>query len=193
MLPRWVVGHDVVIEVPEDVGRRLGSVWDDASQVDGGPSVDVNVWRPVNPHVGNWQEKSVNNVLQLFVLTNNVESDGIWLRWLGGNLTLVDPSVSLLHVFDQENPLVLGVVLRREPLVGCEGLLPGCQDVDIAMSHPGHLGGVFVILASRASSLNILPSVLVLNFSQGRSEMLFFQELRKHFVVGEDQSEWGMV
>ena len=111
------------------------------------------------------------------------------MRWLGGNLTLVDPSVSLLHVFDQENPLVLGVVLRREPLVGCEGLLPGCQDVDIAMSHPGHLGGVFVILASRASSLNILPSVLVLNFSQGRSEMLFFQELRKHFVVGEDQSE----
>ena len=143
MLPRWVVGHDVVIEVPEDVGRRLGSVWDDASQVDGGPSVDVNVWRPVNPHVRNWQEKSVNNVLQLFVLTNNVESDGIWLRWLGGNLTLVYPSVSLLHVFDQENPLVLGVVLRREPLVGCEGLLPGCQDVDIAMSHPGHLGGVF--------------------------------------------------
>ena len=131
---------------PYDVWRWFWTELWDTSQVDGGPSVDVNVWRPVNPHVRNWQEKSVNNVLQLFVLTNNVESDGIWLRWLGGNLTLVYPSVSLLHVFDQENPLVLGVVLRREPLVGCEGLLPGCQDVDIAMSHPGHLECVVFVL-----------------------------------------------
>ena len=49
--PRRVVGHDIVIEVPEDVGWRLWSVGDDTGEVDGGSSVDMKVWRSMNPHV----------------------------------------------------------------------------------------------------------------------------------------------
>ena len=54
MPPRGVVCHDIVIEIPEDVGWRLRSVRDDTGQVDGGSSVDVKVRRSMNPHVGNW-------------------------------------------------------------------------------------------------------------------------------------------
>ena len=53
MLPWGVVCHDIVIEVPEDVGGGLGGVGDDASQVDGGSSVDVKVGRSMNPHMRN--------------------------------------------------------------------------------------------------------------------------------------------
>ena len=49
--PGRVVGHDIVIEVPEDVGWRLWSVGDDTGEVDGGSSVDMKVWRSMNPHV----------------------------------------------------------------------------------------------------------------------------------------------
>ena len=52
-LPWGVVGHDIVVEIPEDVGRRLGSVGDDTGQVDGGASVDVEVWRSMNAHMRN--------------------------------------------------------------------------------------------------------------------------------------------
>ena len=38
--------------------------------------------------------------------------------------------------------------------------------------------------------MNIPPSVLVLNFSQRRSGMLFFPGWQKHFVVEENQNEW---
>ena len=91
----------------------------------------------------------------MLIITNDVQSDGIWLWWLGGNLTLVDTSISLLKlvsltetetaltthldIFDQENPLVLSVVFWRESLVGGEGLLSSRQNMDITMSHPGHL------------------------------------------------------
>ena len=52
-LPWGVVSHDVVVEIPEDVGWRLGSVRDDTGEVDGGASVNVKVWRSVNAHMRN--------------------------------------------------------------------------------------------------------------------------------------------
>ena len=52
-LPRGVVGHDIVVEIPEDVGWRLGSMRDDTGEVDGGASVNVKVWRSVNAHMRN--------------------------------------------------------------------------------------------------------------------------------------------
>ena len=42
-LPWGVVSHDIVVEIPEDVGRGLGSVRDDTGQVDGGASVDMEI------------------------------------------------------------------------------------------------------------------------------------------------------
>ena len=53
LIPGRVVCHDIVIEVPEDVGWRFWSVGDDTSEVDGGSSVDMKVWRSMNPHVWN--------------------------------------------------------------------------------------------------------------------------------------------
>ena len=52
-LPGGVIGHDLVVEVPEDVGGGLGGVGDDARQVDGGASVDVKVRRSMNAHMRN--------------------------------------------------------------------------------------------------------------------------------------------
>ena len=52
-LPWGVVSHDIVVEIPEDVGRGLGSVRDDTGQVDGGASVDVKVRRSMNAHMRN--------------------------------------------------------------------------------------------------------------------------------------------
>ena len=52
-LPWGVVSHDIVVEIPEDVGWRLGSMRDDTGEVDGGASVNVKVWRSVNAHMRN--------------------------------------------------------------------------------------------------------------------------------------------
>ena len=52
-LPWGVVGHDIVVEIPEDVRWRLGSMRDDTGEVDGGASVNVKVWRSVNAHMRN--------------------------------------------------------------------------------------------------------------------------------------------
>jgi hypothetical protein len=46
---------------------------------------------------------------------------------------------SYLDILDDEHPLVVGVVLGAEPLVGGERLLPSRQNVHITVPHPGHL------------------------------------------------------
>ena len=50
-----------------------------------------------------------------------------------------------LDIFDDQDPFVIGIVFGREPLVSCEWLLPGRQDVHVPMSHPGHLKGQFLL------------------------------------------------
>ena len=52
-LPWRVIGYNVVVLVPEDVGWRLRGVGDQAGQVDHRPAVNVQVWRPLDPHVRN--------------------------------------------------------------------------------------------------------------------------------------------
>ena len=116
-------------------------------------------WRSGDPWMPTWGTEQWRRIedykTDMLIITNDVQSDGIWLWWLGGNLTLVDTSISLLKlvsltetetaltthldIFDQENPLVLSVVFWRESLVGGEGLLSSRQNMDITMSHPGHL------------------------------------------------------
>ena len=50
--PGGVIGHDLAIEVPEYVGGGLGGVGDDAGQVDGGASVDVEIGVALYSHMG---------------------------------------------------------------------------------------------------------------------------------------------
>ena len=52
-VPRRVIRHDIIIEVPEDVGRRFRSVGDDAGEVDGGASVNMKIRRSVNTNMWN--------------------------------------------------------------------------------------------------------------------------------------------
>jgi len=117
-----VIGHDLVVEVPEDVGGGLGGVGDDAGQVDGGASVDVEVGVALYPHMGHY----------------DVEGDGVGLGRLGGDLALVDAGVPLLHELDEQHPLVLRVVAGGEPRVRGEALLARRQDVHVPVPHPRH-------------------------------------------------------
>ena len=52
-VPRRVIRHDTIIEVPEDVGWRFRSVGDDAGEVDGGASVNMKIRRSVNTNMWN--------------------------------------------------------------------------------------------------------------------------------------------
>ena len=52
-VPWRVIRHDMIIEVPEDVGRRFRSVGDDAGEVDGGASVNMKIRRSVNTNMWN--------------------------------------------------------------------------------------------------------------------------------------------
>ena len=52
-LPWGIIGHDILIEVPEDVRWGLRCVGYDTGQVDGGASVDVKVRRSMNAHMRN--------------------------------------------------------------------------------------------------------------------------------------------
>ena len=48
-LPGRVVGHHLVIVIPEYVGRRLGTVGDNTGEVDHRTSVNVEVGRTLDP------------------------------------------------------------------------------------------------------------------------------------------------
>ena len=74
------------------------------------------------------------------LLTDNVELHGISLGGGGRNLALVDASVPLLHVLDDEHPLVGGAVVpSREPLVRRVRVLANGEDVHVPVTDPSHL------------------------------------------------------
>ena len=75
-----------------------------------------------------------------YTLTDNVELHRIGLGSGGGDLALVDAGVPLLHVLDDEHPLVGGAVVpRSEPLVRRVRVLAHGQDVHVPVADPGHL------------------------------------------------------
>ena len=140
--PWGVIGHDLAIEVPEYVGGGLGGVGDDAGQVDGGASVDVEVGVALYPHMGHCnggQGEARPRLLRLLASTYDVEGDGVGLGRLGGDLALVDAGVPLLDELDEQHPLVLRVVAGGEPRVRGEALLARRQNVHVPVPHPRHL------------------------------------------------------
>ena len=50
-LPWGIIGHDILIEVPEDVRRGLWCVGYDTGQVDGGASVHMEIRGALDPHM----------------------------------------------------------------------------------------------------------------------------------------------
>ena len=49
--PWGIIGHDIIIEIPEDVCRRLWSVGYDTGQVNGGASVYMEIRGALDPHM----------------------------------------------------------------------------------------------------------------------------------------------
>jgi hypothetical protein len=57
--PGRVVGDDLVVVVPEDVGGRLRGIGDHARQVDHRAAVHVQVGRPGDTHVRHYKDTTV--------------------------------------------------------------------------------------------------------------------------------------
>ena len=73
-------------------------------------------------------------------LTDYVQIHGEGSGSLRGNLALVDAGVSLLHVLDDQDPLVgVRVVSRHEALVRGVRVLSHGQNVDISVTYPRYL------------------------------------------------------
>ena len=54
-LPWWIIGHDIIIEIPEDVSWGLWGVGYDTGQVDGGAPVYMEIRRALDPHMRYWK------------------------------------------------------------------------------------------------------------------------------------------
>ena len=100
-LPWRVISHDLIIEVPEDVGRWLWCMGDDTGQVNCGTSVDMQIWWSLYSHMRNWiiniWHDDIRYNLNIINITNYVQSYWIRLRGLCWYLTFIYTSISLLR------------------------------------------------------------------------------------------------
>lgn len=75
-----------------------------------------------------------------YLLTHDVQVDGIAAHRLRGYLALVDPGVSLLGPLDLQGPLVdVPMVGGLETLIRRVGVGAHGEDVQVTMSYPGNL------------------------------------------------------
>ena len=152
MLPWWIISHDIIIEIPEDVGWGLRSVGYDTGQVDGGAPVHMEIRRALDPHMRYWKicwfvVRILKYSFSFYFTTYYVKCYGVGLRGLCWNLTLIYTSISFLYknfkscifgfkvviefathlyIFNQQNPLILWIMFCRKSLIWCKSLLPGC-------------------------------------------------------------------
>lgn len=72
ILPWWIIGHDIIIEIPEDVSWGLWGVGYDTGQVDGGAPVDMEIRRALDPHMRYWKICCKNIKIYIFILFYNL-------------------------------------------------------------------------------------------------------------------------
>ena len=73
-------------------------------------------------------------------LTNNIEVDWVGSGYPGRNLAFVNASISLLHIFDDQSPLVsFWIVSGQKPLVSRVSVFAHCENVNVSMPDPGDL------------------------------------------------------
>ena len=53
-LPWWFISHNIIIEIPEDVGWRFWCMGDYACEIDSGSSVDMEIRISLNSHMWYW-------------------------------------------------------------------------------------------------------------------------------------------
>jgi hypothetical protein len=74
------------------------------------------------------------------ILTDDVQMDEVAHVWRRADLALVDAGVAVLRVLDLKGPVfTVRVMDRAESLVTCVRIPAHRKQVDVAMSHPGHL------------------------------------------------------
>lgn len=75
-----------------------------------------------------------------FVLTDYVQIDRVRSRWWGRDLACVGPSISILNIFDDQDPLVrVTIVASDKAFIRGVRVFTDSEDVDIAMADPSHL------------------------------------------------------
>lgn len=82
----------------------------------------------------------IQNYTLAHTLTNDVQVDEVAHMRCRGNLTLVHADVAVLRIFDLKHP-VLRVLMVYGPkaLVRCVRVASDRQQMNVAMSDPGHL------------------------------------------------------
>lgn len=161
--PRRVVADDRIVMIPEDVGRWLRAESHNAGEIDGAPSVYIQI-RAAYYFCGG---------------LNNVEMDVVAHVRRSADLALVDSRVSVLWILDHERPVLrVRLVDGTKALVTCVRVAANGQQVDVAMSDPRHR------LAHRSVAEVLDTAVEIRRLSQKGSDVLGSHPVEKGACSG---------
>lgn len=98
-----------------------------------------------------------------FQLTNDVQMDEMAHVWRGGHLTFVHACVAVLRILNLQHPVLRVLVMDgSKALVRSVCVATYRQQMNVAMSHPGHLQNL-LLRQKRYDEIIILTRILKKN------------------------------